>query len=53
MTMLPENNPAVPKPASARPTMKALEFGADAVTMLPSSNNATAVRYVYFTEKIV
>jgi hypothetical protein len=42
MTMAPEKIPAVPSPATARPTMNVVEVGATAVIKLPSSKRATA-----------
>ena len=44
MTIEPENKPAVPMPATARPTMKAVELGATAHTRLPTSKMNTATR---------
>lgn len=53
ITMAPENRPAVPTPAKARPTMKALELGARAHTRLPSSKMPTAERKVHLMSKIL
>lgn len=44
ITIAPEKMPAVPNPATARPTIKAVDVGATAVIRLPSSNNATAAK---------
>lgn len=44
ITIEPENSPAVPMPATARPTMKAVELGATAHTRLPTSKTNTAKR---------
>lgn len=42
MTREPEEIPAVPEPAKARPTIKDTDDGATAVVRLPSSKSATA-----------
>lgn len=44
MIITPEKIPALPKPAMARPRMKAIEFGAAPQMTEPISNNATAIR---------
>jgi len=44
MVMEPEKRPAVPMPATARPTMKAVDVGATAVMRLPSSKIKMAPR---------
>jgi hypothetical protein len=51
MTIDPENRPAVPIPAMARPTMKAVELGATAQIKLPISKMKTAPRYASLTLK--
>jgi len=53
MTIAPENRPAVPTPARARPMMKAVELGARAETRLPSSKMATAERNDSLMSKIL
>lgn len=52
MTTEPENKPALPIPATARPMMKAVEDGAMAETKLPSSKSAIAPRNEYLMSKI-
>jgi hypothetical protein len=47
--MAPENIPADPNPAIARPTMKATEVGAVAQIMEPTSKIAKAIRKVHLT----
>ena len=46
----PENIPAFPRPAIARPTMKATEFGAVAHTRDPISNITIEARKTFFVE---
>ena len=46
----PENIPAEPKPAIARPTMNAIEFGAAPQSADPISNTKTEIRNVHFVE---
>lgn len=41
MTLAPVEVPALPRPAMARPTMKAVEVGASAQTMEPISKMMT------------
>lgn len=43
-TMDPENTPALPIPATARPTINAFEFGAAPHTAEPTSKSPMAVR---------
>jgi hypothetical protein len=43
----PENNPAEPMPAIARPMMSTAEVGATAQTRLPTSKMARKIRYVH------
>jgi hypothetical protein len=40
MTMVPENRPAEPRPAMARPTMRAFEVGAEPQMADPISKRA-------------
>jgi hypothetical protein len=40
-------------PAMARPTMKAVEFGATAQSRLPTSKTKMAARYVHLTENVL
>lgn len=49
ITTAPENKPAVPMPAIARPTMKATDDGATAHSKLPTSKMKMAVRKVHLT----
>ena len=49
--MEPEKRPAVPIPATARPTMKVVEFCATAEIKLPTSKMKTAARYASLTLK--
>lgn len=52
ITTLPENNPAVPTPATARPTMNASLDGASAHTRLPTSKRKMAPRKTALTENM-
>jgi hypothetical protein len=47
----PDATPAAPKPAMARPTIRAVLLGATAHMRLPSSKMKTASRYVHFRGK--
>ena len=49
----PENMPALPKPAMARPTIKAVELTAEPQTALPTSNQNMAMMKIHFAEKKV
>lgn len=49
ITTDPENSPAVPIPAMARPTINASDVGASAHSSDPTSKMKTAVRYVHLT----
>lgn len=44
----PAKIPEAPKPATARPTIRALEFGASAQTRLPTSNTKIYTKYTSF-----
>jgi hypothetical protein len=50
ITVAPENIPADPTPAIARPTMKALEFKALPQTADPTSNIKIAIRKIDLVE---
>lgn len=50
ITVAPENMPADPIPAIARPTMKALEFGAPPQMADPTSKISIAIRKTVFVE---
>lgn len=47
-TIAPEKIPDEPRPATARPIIRALEFGAAPQTAEPTSNIAIAVRKIHF-----
>jgi hypothetical protein len=49
MTIAPENIPATPIPAIARPTMRTVLDGATAQMREPISKNAIAARKLHFT----
>jgi hypothetical protein len=49
----PEKTPAEPRPAIARPIMKAVELGAAPHTADPISKRAMATRKTCFTGKIL
>lgn len=51
MISAPENTPAEPRPATARPQINAIEFGATPQTRLPSSKMKIAMRYTHLMEK--
>lgn len=53
IVMPPENRPAPPAPAMARPTISIGLFLAVAQTMLPTSNMANATTNVHLTSKYV
>lgn len=50
MIMAPPNIPADPKPAIARPTMKAVDVGAAPHTTDPSSNRPMAAKKTHLGE---
>lgn len=50
MTEDPENIPAEPIPAMARPMMKAVELGAAPQIAEPTSKTTTAARKIIFVE---
>jgi len=51
MTSAPENNPAAPLPATARPTISITDDLDVAHIKLPNSKMARKVMYVHFSEK--
>lgn len=53
MTIEPENSPDVPIPATARPTIKAVDVGATAQIKLPNSKMATAIKNIVLTLKLL
>jgi hypothetical protein len=53
MIKAPEKIPAEPRPAMARPIIRAIEFGAVAHSKLPSSKIAMATRKTVLMEKKV
>ncbi len=53
MINAPEKIPAEPRPAIARPRIKAIELGAAPQIRLPSSKIPMAIRYTYLIEKKV
>jgi hypothetical protein len=52
MIKLPENIPAPPTPATALPIMSAVEEGAAAQTVEPTSNIVIAMRNIHFAGKM-
>lgn len=52
MIMTPEKTPAPPRPAIARPTIKAMEFGATPQIRDPSSKTKTLTRNTLVTELV-
>lgn len=50
MTVAPENIPVAPMPATARPTMNTVEFGAAPQMAEPTSKTTTAVRKTVLVE---
>jgi hypothetical protein len=48
--MAPEKIPAAPTPATARPMMRAVEFGATPQMSEPSSKMKSAMRYTHLME---
>ncbi len=48
----PDWTPPAPRPAMARPMMKAIEFGAAPQMAEPASNSMTAIRKVVLTFEI-
>lgn len=53
MTIAPVVAPALPRPAMARPMMKAVDVGAAAQMMEPTSNTIIAVMKVHLVVKYV
>lgn len=53
MIITPEKMPAPPRPAMARPRIKAIEFGAAPQTTDPISNSATAIRNTLVGESTI
>jgi len=53
ISIAPENTPAAPSPATARPTISAFAFGAAPHTTEPTSNKLKAAKYTHFTLKKV
>lgn len=51
VNMAPVNNPELPRPAMARPTINTTEFGAAPQMTVPTSNKRRPVRYTIFTLK--
>jgi len=51
MTRAPEKIPADPMPATARPMIRAIEFGARPQIKDPISNTAMALRYTHLMLK--
>jgi len=51
MTRAPENIPADPMPATARPMIRAIDVGATAQIRDPTSNMAMALRYTHLMLK--
>jgi hypothetical protein len=50
MRIVPENIPADPKPATARPTIRAVEVGAAPQTKEPISKIPKAIKKTHFKE---
>jgi hypothetical protein len=52
VTSAPVKIPALPRPATARPTIKAVDVGARAQTRDPTSKMKTAMRRTHLTLKM-